>query len=82
MPTAVFVVVLFTVIHQMESHIIYPMVMKRITGVPPLLVIISLIAGIELAGFVGVLLSIPFAVLIVEYLGDFHRRKKMLEEQG
>ncbi len=82
LPTAVFVVVLFTVIHQMESHIIYPMVMKRITGVPPLLVIISLIAGIELAGFVGVLLSIPFAVLIVEYLGDFHRRKKMLEEQG
>lgn len=77
---AFFVVILFTIIHQIESHVINPIVMKKITGVPPLLVIISLIAGIELAGFVGVLLSIPFAVLIVEYLDDHNRRKKMIEE--
>lgn len=82
LPVALLVVVLFTFIHQIESHIIYPMVMKKITGVPPLLVIISLIAGIELAGFVGVLLSIPFAVLIVEYLDDHNRRKRMLSESG
>lgn len=82
LPVAILVVVLFTIIHQMESHVIYPMVMKKITGVPPLLVIISLIAGIELAGFVGVLLSIPFAVLVVEYLDDHNRRKRMVEEEG
>ncbi|MES2622826.1 MAG: AI-2E family transporter [Patescibacteria group bacterium] len=76
---AVLVVIIFTLIHQTESHIFYPLVMKKITGVPPLLVIISLVAGIELAGFVGVLLSIPAAVLIVEYLDDHNRRKQMLE---
>lgn len=77
---ALIVVALFTVIHQIESHVIYPVVMKKVTGVPPLLVIISLIAGVELAGFVGVILSIPVAVLIVEYLDDHTRRKKMIEE--
>lgn len=77
---ALIVVALFTVIHQIESHIIYPIVVKKVTGVPPLLVIISLIAGVELAGFVGVILSIPVAVLIVEYLDDHTRRKRMIEE--
>jgi len=81
LPIAILVVTLFTIIHQVESHVIYPMVMKRITGVPPLLVIISLIAGIELAGFVGVILSIPAAVLIVEYLDDHNRRKHMVTEE-
>ncbi|MEN9604367.1 MAG: hypothetical protein RJB39_52 [Candidatus Parcubacteria bacterium] len=77
---ALIVVIIFTVIHQVESHIIYPLVVKKITGVPPLLVIISLIAGVELAGFVGIILSIPVAVLIVEYLDDYTRRKKMIED--
>jgi predicted PurR-regulated permease PerM len=80
MPIALLIVVIFTLIHQIESHIIYPIVMKKITGVPPLLVIISLVAGIELAGFVGVLLSIPIAVLIVEYLDDYNRRKQLVEQ--
>lgn len=75
---AVIVVILFTIIHQVESHIIYPQVVKKVTGIPPLLVIISLIAGIELAGFVGVLLSVPIAVLIFEYLDDHNNRKKMI----
>ncbi len=77
---ALAVVILFTVIHQIESHVVYPLVMKKMTGVPPLLVIISLVAGVELAGFVGILLSIPMAVLIVEYLDDHNRRKRMIEE--
>lgn len=79
-PVAILVGVVFVVIHQVESHVIYPVVMKKITGVPPLLVIISLIAGIELAGFVGVILSIPAAVLIVEYLDDHNRRKRLITE--
>ena len=56
--------------------------MKKIIGVPALLVIISLIAGIELAGFVGVILSIPAAVLIVEFLDDKKRRDSILKEES
>lgn len=78
---AFIVVILFTIIHQLESHVIYPQVVKKVTGIPPLLVIISLIAGIELAGFVGVLLSVPIAVLIFEYLDDHNNRKKMIHSE-
>jgi predicted PurR-regulated permease PerM len=56
--------------------------MKKIIGVPALLVILSLIAGVELAGFVGVILSIPLSVLIVEFLDDKKRRDAVLEEES
>ena len=77
---ALIVLIVFTLIHQIESHVIYPAVMKKIIGVTPMLVIISLIAGIELAGLVGVILSIPISVLIVEFIDDRTRRESMEEE--
>ncbi len=78
---AIIVVIVFTIIHQIEAHVIYPAVMKKIIGVPPMLVIISLIAGIELAGFIGIILSIPISVLIVEFMDDRARRDNMIEEE-
>ncbi len=77
---ALIVLIVFTLIHQIESHVIYPAVIKKIIGVPPMLVIISLIAGIELAGFVGIILSIPISVLIVEFIDDKARREALEEE--
>jgi predicted PurR-regulated permease PerM len=79
---AMIVVLVFTIIHQIESHVIYPAVIKKIIGVPPMLVIISLIAGIELAGFVGIILSIPMSVLIVEFMDDRVRRDQIAEEEN
>ncbi len=79
---ALIVLIVFTFIHQIEAHVIYPAVMKKIIGVPPMLVIISLIAGIELAGFVGVILSIPISVLIVEFIDDRSRRNAIEEESA
>ena len=79
---AMFVLIVFTIIHQIEAHVIYPAVMKKIIGIPALLVIISLIAGIELAGIVGVILSIPISVLIVEFMDDKKRRDAIVEEES
>ncbi|MBC7981935.1 AI-2E family transporter [Candidatus Parcubacteria bacterium] len=79
---ALIVLIVFTLIHQIESHVIYPAVIKKIIGVPPMLVIISLIAGIELAGFVGIILSIPISVLIVEFIDDRARREALEEESA
>ncbi len=76
---ALIVVMVFTIIHQIEAHVIYPAVIKKIIGIPPMLVIISLIAGIELAGFIGIILSIPISVLIVEFIDDRSRRNRIIE---
>lgn len=66
----------FVVINQLQSHLVYPIVVKKVVGVPPLLVIIALIAGGQLAGFLGVLLSVPIAAAISEFVGDIQKSKE------
>jgi predicted PurR-regulated permease PerM len=51
-------------------------VVKKVVGVPPLLVILALIAGGQLAGFLGVILSVPIAAVIQELVTDLERHRK------
>lgn len=60
----------YMLIQQFENHLIYPQVVTRVVGVPPLLVILALIIGAELAGFLGVILSVPVAATLQEFVGD------------
>jgi predicted PurR-regulated permease PerM len=69
------VIGIYIFIQQIEAHIIYPIVVKKIIGVPPLLVIIALVAGAELAGFVGAILAVPLSVALMELLDDVDKRK-------
>lgn len=75
-PLGLIVAGLFVVVNQFESNLIYPLIVKKIVGVPPLLVIVALIAGYTLAGFLGVLLSVPVAAVLLEFITDFDKRKR------
>ena len=75
-PLGLIVAGLFIVVNQFESNLIYPLIVKKIVGVPPLLVVVSLIAGYTLAGFLGVLLSVPVAAVLLEFITDFDKRKR------
>lgn len=66
---------LYLVVQQFEAHLIYPVVVKKVVGVPPLLVILALIVGAKLAGFLGILLSVPIAAAIQELVADVDREK-------
>ena len=73
--TALIVIGIYLLIHQLENHLIYPLVVRKIIGVPPILVILALIIGFKLAGFLGVLLSVPVATTLMEYLNDLQKNK-------
>jgi predicted PurR-regulated permease PerM len=64
---------LYTIIQQFENHLIYPLVVKKIVGVSPIIVILALIVGFKLAGFLGILLSVPISTAIMEYLNDLQK---------
>jgi predicted PurR-regulated permease PerM len=64
------VIAIYVVAQQFESQLIYPLVVSRVVGVPPLLVILALIIGGELAGFLGIILSVPAAATIQELVRD------------
>ncbi|MSU56433.1 MAG: AI-2E family transporter [Candidatus Taylorbacteria bacterium] len=66
----------YIVIQQFENHLFYPWVVKKIVGVPPMIVILALIVGAELGGFLGILLSVPLAATLMEYLDDVQKRKQ------
>lgn len=72
---AVFVFIAYIVIQQIESYIFQPLVVKKIVGISPLVVILSVLAGYELAGFWGLILAIPVTVSLLEYVSDLEKEK-------
>ncbi|MHB1316548.1 MAG: AI-2E family transporter [Minisyncoccota bacterium] len=78
---AVVVIGLYLIIHQFENHLIYPLVVKKVTGVSPIVSIIALIAGWELAGFLGIIIAVPFATVLMEFFDDLERNKIAKIEQ-
>ena len=57
--SAIWVVLLFLAIHQIEGHIVVPKVMGNALRLHPLLVIFGLLAGGEIYGLPGVLVALP-----------------------
>lgn len=67
---------LFLIIQQFENQLIHPLVVKKIVGIPALVAILALIIGAELAGFLGILISVPVTAAIMEYLNDVGKKKQ------
>ena len=67
---------IYFLVQQMENHLIYPQVVRKTVGVHPLLAIIALLVGGTVAGAIGIIIAIPLAVVLVEYLNDVVKRKR------
>ncbi len=72
---ALMVIALYVIIQQLESYLIAPLIVQKATGISPLVVILSVLIGINLAGFWGLILAIPVAVTILEYIKDLEANK-------
>lgn len=78
---AVAVVVLYILIQKSESYILVPKVMQKTVGTSPLVVLLSLLIGVKLAGVLGLILAVPIAgavmVLLEEFTGDTADQKNV-----
>lgn len=72
------VLILYIIIQQFENHLIYPLVVKKVIGIPAIIVILALIIGSKLAGFLGILLSVPITVILMELLNDIAKKKQLI----
>jgi predicted PurR-regulated permease PerM len=66
----------YFIIQQFENHLIYPLVIRKMVGVPPIISILALIIGAKLGGFMGILLSMPIVTILVEISNDFEKKKR------
>jgi len=73
-------IALYFIIHQFEAYLIYPLVIKKVIGISPLVIILSILVGFELAGFWGVILAVPFAVCLFEFLDDLEKKKILAKD--
>lgn len=75
MSEALLIAGLFLIIQQFENQLIYPLVVKKVVGVPPMVSIVALLVGGTLAGFLGVLVSVPVAAIFMEFVNDLEHQK-------
>lgn len=72
------VLIFFVILRETEGYVLSPLVMRRVVGIPPLVVLLSFLIGITLAGVWGVILAIPVAVFILEYISDVEKNKSLV----
>jgi predicted PurR-regulated permease PerM len=65
----------YIIIHQFEVFLFTPLIIKRVVGLSPLVVILSVLIGFELGGFWGLIISIPSAVCVMELMNDLEKHK-------
>jgi predicted PurR-regulated permease PerM len=75
-PAGIVVIVFFIVYQQIENHILQPVVYGRTVQLSPLVVLISVLIGAELAGVLGALAAIPVAGAIQVVFLDWLRHKR------
>ena len=73
--SAFMVTISYLIVHQFEVFLFAPLIIKKIVGLSPIVIILAALFGFELAGFWGVVLSIPIAVLLMEFLSDIEKNK-------
>lgn len=73
---ALFVLIAFVLIQQIEGNILSPILTKKFIGLPPVLVLLSLAVGGQLLGLLGAVLAIPLAGILFEFLRDFLKKRR------
>jgi predicted PurR-regulated permease PerM len=75
-PAGIVVVVFFIVYQQIENHLLQPIVYGRTVQLSPLVILISVLIGAELAGVLGALAAIPVAGSLQVIFADWLRHRR------
>ena len=62
--TAIAVVVIYTIVRQMQDYLVNPYIMGKITKLHPLVILFAVLAGEHIAGILGLILAVPIAGIL------------------
>jgi predicted PurR-regulated permease PerM len=79
--SAVWVVLLFVALQQLEGHFVAPQVFRISLRINPILIILALLVGYQLYGIVGALVALPIIAVLRETI-VYLRRHLVLEQWG
>jgi predicted PurR-regulated permease PerM len=69
---ALLVVAIYVVVHQIEAHIVSPLIMARSVQLHPVTVIIAVLVMGNLLGLAGVILAVPAAAVVTVLLEELY----------
>lgn len=74
---AVWAVALFTLIQQVDNHVITPMVQRTRVNLSPLVIVLALVIGGAVAGLLGVLVAVPLTAAVRILVGHLWRTRML-----
>lgn len=78
--TGLIAILLFTAIQQFDNHVVTPMVQRTRVKLSAFTIVLSLVVGGSVAGFLGVLTAVPVVGLIRLLAGHFWRTRVLGED--
>jgi len=76
------VIVAYVIIQFVEGNVLVPVIMRNAIGVSPLIILLSLLIGTAIAGFIGALVSVPVAASIEAILERLQDRDVPVAEDA
>ena len=73
---ALYVFIALLVIQEIENKAVTPMLMKKFMDLPPVLVLLALLAGGIVFGFLGTIFAVPVFGIIYEFTKEFLEKRK------
>lgn len=73
---ALIVLVAFILVNEIENNIISPVLTKKFVGLPPVLVLLSLVVGSIIFGFLGAIFAVPVFGILYEFIREFLEKRK------
>jgi len=65
----------YIIVHEFDVFLFTPLLIKKIVGLSPIVIILAVVVGFEFGSFWGAILAIPVAVIVMEFLSDIERDK-------
>jgi predicted PurR-regulated permease PerM len=76
---AVLTALLYLIIQQLEGNVLQPRIQGQALNMPSILIFLAVIAGAEIAGFLGILFAVP-TMAVLKVLYDFFRARLYTED--
>lgn len=76
---AVLTALLYLIIQQIEGNVLQPRIQGQALNMPSILIFLGVIAGAEIAGFLGILFAVP-TLAVLKVLFDFLRARLTTDE--
>lgn len=75
---ALFVLIAFVIIQQLENHLIVPLIMKKAVGLNPVIVIVVLLIGAKLGGPIGAIMAVPITTALSVFISDLLEKEESI----